>query len=278
MAIEIKIEGEAPEVEKSEEGEPVEAEASDDSTEEEVLSIGFKGEEPEESEEEEDVPAPKWVKELRVKTREKDKEIRELKAQLAKLQPKAEEPKLPAKPTLAEYEFDEDKYNEAYEQWLQAKSKITDLERQKREQEQRMAKEWQDKVAAYTDAKSKLRVPDFEDAEDAVNRSLSDVQKQILIDASDNPALLVYALGKSASKLKELASITNYARFSAQLAKLEASIHTKKKSPPQPERRIQSSLSSVSFSRDVDRLADEALKSGDVTSLVRAMGTSKKGK
>lgn len=269
-------EGDSVEDKSSEESISSQEPASEDEPEA-IIGVSF-GEAEEDKEEEDEGPAPKWVKDVRRDNREKAKEIRELKAQLASVQPKKAEPQLPSKPTLAEYEYDEDRYNEAVEKWIEAKAKVSEVERKQREIEEKSASEWQAKVKNYTDSKAKLKVDDFEDAEDVVHRTLSDAQKSIIIDAADNPALLVYALGKNPDKVKELAGISSLARFAAQLAKLEAQLHTKKKSTPAPERRVTSSLSSVSLSRDIDRLASEATKSGDVTSLLNAMRSKQKGK
>jgi len=54
---------------------------------------------------------------------------------------------------------------------------------------------------------------------------LDPVQQDIILQAAQNPALAVYALGKSKDKAKELASIKDPVKFAFALGKLENQKH-----------------------------------------------------
>ena len=74
--------------------------------------------------------------------------------------------------------------------------------------------------------KKKLGLKDFDDAEESVASMLTDVQRGIIVDGSDNPALSFYAIGKNKALAKELASITNPVKFAFAVSKMENKLKT----------------------------------------------------
>jgi hypothetical protein len=79
-------------------------------------------------------------------------------------------------------------------------------------------------------------------------------------------------MGKSPAKAKELAAITDPVKFTFAIAKLEAQLKvTPRKAPPAPEKQIRS-IGGVPMSGAVDstleRLRDEAAKTGDMTKVI----------
>jgi hypothetical protein len=72
--------------------------------------------------------------------------------------------------------------------------------RPKPKQAQRDAesKAWQGKLNSYAKARASLKVHDYEDAEAVALEAFSITQQGIVIQGSDNPALIIYALGKNA--------------------------------------------------------------------------------
>lgn len=211
---------------------------------------------------EEKTEAAPWVRELRKKNREDQKRIRELEAKLASQTP---QPTLTKKPILEEFDYDTDKYEEALAHWIERKKHYDyALEAKKREEEEQN-QNWQQKLESYADAKTSLKVKDFEDAEATVAEMLNVTQQGVMIQGAENPALLVYALGKNPKKAKELASITDPVKFAFAIAKLETQLKvTGKRTPPPPEKTVGGTAPiRGAVDSNLDRLREEAARTGD---------------
>lgn len=234
---------------------------------EDVISLGT--EEPPASEE--GKAAPEWVKGLRRENREKAKRIAELERQLSAGNTQAQgKPELPQKPKLADFNYDEEEFEQARDAWDAKKREVDAWEAN----QEKRAKAAQEAVKAVQDnyAKSKqaLRVPDFQDAEDEVVGALSDVQQSILMAGASNPAVMVVALGKSPKKLQELASIKDPVKFAVAVGKLETEVKVTKRTStkPAPEKTVRGSGSAAATSATLERLEAEAEKTGDRTKVV----------
>lgn len=215
---------------------------------------------------------PQWVKDVRKRNRELERELRELKKQAPKEALKEPDaPVLGTKPTLASLEYDEDAYQVALDKWYADKQKVEDhaaaVKRQKDEAEQA-----QNKVRdTYVEATKKLRVPDFKDVEELVSDALTAEQQGLILNGADDPAKLVYALGKSPEKLKEIASIANPVKFAFAVAKLERDVKVTKRDKPNPESpmtRTGSTSRTGSVDKTMDKLEEEAEKTGDRTKII----------
>lgn len=250
---EPEAEAEEPEtVEDDAEGDEPEAEAEQaEAEEEEGLVVSFGDEEPEEQTE----AAPAWVKELRKQNRELKAKVKELETVSA---PKPQAVK--AKPTLEGCDYDADKFETALLEWNAQKA---DADRA--EQEAKQA--WQDRLKTYSEQKQALQVRDYDDAEDTVRELMNDAQQGIILDAADDPAKLVYALGKNPTKAKELAGEKNLVRFAAKVAKMEMQLKvTPRKPAVAPERKPTGSGSTpTNMQGRLEKLKAEAEQSGDWT-------------
>ena len=93
------------------------------------------------------------------------------------------------------------------------------------------------------------------------------MQQGMIVQGAENPALLVYALGKNPKKAKELASITDPVKFAFAVAKLETNLKvTKRKASSRPESKINGTgRPSGSVDNTLDRLRAEAEKTGNYT-------------
>jgi hypothetical protein len=230
-------------------------------------------------EDEEQKHAPSWVKELRKSSREKDKKIRELEAKLnAGAAPAAKPLTLPAKPKLEDFDYDPDVYEEKLGEWFETKRRHdAQIEASKKAQDD-AEKAWQDKLTSYGKAKADLKVRDYEDAEAYVQDRFNVTQQGIILQGLENPALVVYALGKNHKKATELAGITDPVRFAVAVGKLETQLKvTTRKSPPPPPRTV-SGTGRVSGAVDstLDRLRTEAEKTGDYTKVLKYKQQKKK--
>jgi len=205
--------------------------------------------------------APEWVRELRRKNREDQRRIRELEAKLAAQNPA---PTLGAKPTLEDHDYDTDRYEAALAEWLERKKGYdAQLEAQKRQEEEQTLT-WQEKLQAYANARTSLKVKDFEDAEQTIAEMFNVTQQGVVIQGAENPALVIYALGKNQKKAKELAEITDPVKFAFAIAKLETQLKVNKRTAPPPEKTVGGTAPiRGAVDSNLDRLRMEAERTGD---------------
>lgn len=238
----------------------------DDDEEEVVISIGE-----ESPPQEEEQRAPEWVRELRKANREKERKIRELEAKLNATATETKPVALGPKPTLESCDYDSDEYENKLAAWYEQKRQADAAEAEAAAQRDAEAKAWQDKLDSYAKARASLKVRDYEDAEAFALETFNVTQQGIVLQGSDNPALIIYALGKSQKRAKELASITDPVKFAFAVAKLETQLKvTNRKAAAAPERTITSGGGRISGSVDstLERLREEALKTGDLSKVM----------
>ena len=230
-----------------------------------IVSIGEDAPPPDEQ-----AHAPGWVKELRKANREKEKRIRELEAKLTQTTEK-KPVALGAKPKLEDFDYDADKFESALADWFERKRQA-DTEAQKLQHaEQAQKQAWQEKLDGYGKAKAELKVRDFEDAEAVAQELFNITQQGVVLQGADNPALVIYALGKNPKKAAELAKIEDPVKFAFAVAKLEKELKvTNRKAAPAPERMI-SSTGRVSGAVDstLERLREEAARTGNMTKVIQ---------
>ena len=240
---------------------------SDQPDDEVVVSIGEEA-----PPTEEEVRAPEWVRELRKTNREKERRIRELEAKLtATTTENKPVVTMGPKPKLEDHDYDADRYEQALDAWHERKRQH-DLETEtvkKSELQQHQA--WQAKLDSYGKAKAELKVRDYEDAEETVQQLLNVTQQGVVLQGADNPALVIYALGKNPKKAKEIAEITDPVKFAFAVAKLEKELKvTNRRAAPAPERIVSGTgRSSGAVDSTLDRLREEAARTGNMTKVIQ---------
>jgi hypothetical protein len=262
---------EAEEVEAEAEEAEVEAEADEDGeteaeAEDESVVVTIAGETPPQEDDEENDRAPEWVRDLRKQYREEKRRNRELEEKLAAASGGSSEAvQLAEKPTLEKADYDTDRYEQELAAWYEQKRKYDEVEASKQAEQQAVEQEWKQKLEGYQSAKADLKVRDFEDAEDTVQETLSTTQQGMILQGAENPALLVYALGKNPKKAKELASLTDPVKFAFAVAKLETNLKvTKRKASSKPEKALSGTARpSGSVDSTLERLRAEAERTGD---------------
>jgi hypothetical protein len=214
-------------------------------------------------------PAPKWVSELRKSHKEIMREKRELQRELEEIRsklPKQEASAVVTKPTLDQYDYDETRFSEAYDAWMEQKAKLDAADRAKLEAIRKEQEEVENFKKSYAARKQALGVDDFEEAESEVGSILNQTQAGLLMRGADDPAVLVYALSKSPARLIELSKIADPVKFTVAIAKLEISLATKKTTRPAPEARVTAERGATGFnasSSTLQKLRDEAERTGD---------------
>lgn len=265
------------EVEQPEEGQVTESvgqveeeqpQVQPDEESELVISVG---DEEIPTEDEEVSKAPEWVRQLRKEHRELKRRNRELES---KLQESAQSDlvlSLPPKPKLEDFDYDPQKFEAKLEEWYTIKKKHDEQQEQFRRAQEEAQKAWQERLESYNKAKSELKVRDYEDAESYVQEQFNVTQQGIIIQGLDNPALVVYALGKNPKKAAELAAIKDPVRFAVVVAKLETQLKVFNRKAPPPPPKVVSGSAPVSGSVDstLERLRAEAERTGDYTKVIQ---------
>lgn len=253
-----------------------EANQSDDETSEDeefVITAGDEEPKPSDDDDFSGKPAPIWVKDLRKKEREARKRIKELEAQVQQVKPAEKPIEVGPKPRLADFDYDEDDFESAVEQWHERKRQVEQQQAAKQAEEEKANQAWQTKMQSYEERRQNVasKVRDFEEVEEAAKDKLTATQQGILIHAAENPELILYHLGKNPKKAQELSEITDPIQFAFAAAKLDSQMKIQTRKPStQPERKPSGSagLSGV-IDQKLAQLEAKAAKTGDRTELIK---------
>lgn len=251
-------------------------ETPDDETDSDLITIGEppSGTSTDNDDAEQQQAAPQWAKDLRKEHRRLQRELAaERRKNSVAPQQQAELPESAgAPPTLEACGWDEAEFRKQTAEHVRKEAAIEARKQQRAADVERQKTESQARVTAYRKNANGLRVPDFEEAEDIVANSLSEVQQNIILHGSDNAAVLVYALGKSPEKAAELAKIDDPIRFAFAVAKLEKEVKVtpRKSAKPDPEQ-IPTRTASLSGggSTALEAARRSAEKTGDYTEVNR---------
>jgi hypothetical protein len=229
--------------------------------------------EAQESEDDGDEDASSVIRNMRKREREKDRKLRQAERELEQLrkaqQPQTAAPELPPKPTLESCNWDEQEFEQKFVDWQKTASEVEKTKAQQQEQQQALIREAEAKRTAYQENAKKLKAKDFADAEEEVVSIFDQTRQSILLEASDNPALLVYALGKNPAQLERLSKITSLAKFAAELGKLEKDLKVSKPTKPAPaDTNLRSNAPTSGSSKKLAQLEAEAERTGDRTKLI----------
>lgn len=262
---EAELEEETQEV-SDDEGSDTEAEADEVDEDDGFVAVTI-GEEAPPPEDEEAERAPEWVRDLRKQYREEKRRNKELQEQLAATTGATRVAELGEKPTLEKADYDTDRYEKELAAWYERKRKHDEVDAKRQAEAQAAEQEWKQKLEGYQSAKTELKVRDYEDAEEVVQDALSVTQQGMILQGAENPAMLVYALGKNPKRAKELASIKDPVKFAFAVAKLETQLKvTKRKAPIKPEKTLSGTgRVSGSVETKLQTLKSEAEKTGDYT-------------
>lgn len=245
-------------------------ESEPEQKEELVIQLGEEEIKPEED----DVPSDKgWVKELRKSYRETAKQNKELQRRLEELEASrnnaTKEVAITKKPVLSDFDYDTEKFEAALVEYHDSQRKENAKKQEHENQLKQQQEDWNRKLEKFAEGKKRLGREDFEDAEILLTKAFSQTQQGIIIQGSDDPALLAYAIGKNPARAEELAKIKDPVAFAFAVAKLEGQLKvTSKKAPPEPEKVVRSSAKAGSSDNTLERLRANAEKTGDYSQVV----------
>lgn len=234
--------------------------------EEDDVVIGFG----DEVESEEEQGAPDWVKDVRKRNRELAAEVARLKAD--KGNDNQEQLVLGPKPKLVDFDYDEDAFDKARDEWDEQKRKIEAAESEAQRQKRESQEAWQRELQEFEQRKAKLARPDYEDAEARVVETLDQRQQAIIVKGSKHfdPAAMIYALGKSPARLEQISKISDPLDFAFTVASLSKELKViQKKKAVEPEQRVRGSAP-LSQGKDMhlEKLEREAARTNDRSKIV----------
>ena len=223
--------------------------------------------------------APEWVRELRRKHRETVKKLESAEKRLETLTAEPKPAALAKKPTLEDFDYDADRFEAALTDWFDAKRRHDEDEAKAKAAEDAAKADWQAKLDNYGKAKAELKFKDFDEAEAEAMEAFSVTQQGIIVQGSDNPALVVYALGKNPEQRKKLMAISDPVKFAFSVAKLEAQLKvTNRKAALPPPERVVNGTGRVAGAIDstLERLRADAERTGDYTKVMQYKRTKAK--
>lgn len=177
------------------------------------------------------------------------------------------EPQVPARPrSTADFDYDEDRFNAALDDYEAKKDEHAEwkLRQTQREASRRAVQDEQ--ARKIEQQKSALGVSDYDARSSVVKDALTEGQLAVLINGADNPAQVIYALGRSQSRLDMLSGEQNLARFAVMLGKMEKDIKVSKRTAPSPDSPVRGatgSLAATGTDKKLAALEKEAERTGD---------------
>ncbi len=230
---------------------------------------------------------PAAKKETPDKTKERNKEFARLRARTAELErelaarnPAQQAPDPGKKPTLEDCGYDTPDYETKLDAWYEAKRLKATADAQAAQEAQKVQGERQQKQIKYNQAREDMivKLPDYVELETLVAAGLSQVQKDVILHYTENPHLVVAALGRNPDRLQDFADTKDLGALIAKAAKLEARTELKSKTTtPPPEKRPTGSGSKTgAVDKKLERLQAIADKTGDRTAVIRHIQEKKR--
>jgi hypothetical protein len=192
---------------------------------EDEFSIELEGEEAEA----EETPL---MRELRLKLRDRDRELASYR--------KVATPKIEVgdKPTLESCDYDADAFEAKLDEWKDRKRQADNQEADIAKQAEVRNQEFERKAASYRAKLAALPIPAAEKvaAEQAVIAALPELYQSTIVQYADDPAKVAVALARHPKKLEHLAQITDPGQFLKEIILLERNLKVvTRKKPPAPD-------------------------------------------
>lgn len=219
------------------------------------------------------------VRELRAKLREANSKV--ARYERGELEPPAKPQVIEVgeKPTLAGCDYDEERFEAERDAWDERKRQAEEAKARSEQEQQARTAELAKDFERFTTGKKALGFRDFDAAENEVVSVLSMHQQSAIVQAADDPAKVIYALGKHPAKLNALAAISNPVKFVAAVAKLEGTLKVTKtnRQRPAPESIVRGSAPlSAGKDKHLEKLEAQASRTGDRSALIAYRAKLKK--
>lgn len=178
-------------------------------------------------------------------------------------------PVLGPEPTLESCEYDEDRLREETRAWVRKEAEIERLKEAATRKQESAKQQWQATWDDFATKRDALQARDFEDAETTVVTTLTKEQQLIIVGGCENSAAMILALGRSPTKLNEIANVKDPLKFAVALGKLEKDLKVSRRKPPQPDTPTRGSAPlSANSDKELEKLEAEADRTGDRTKVI----------
>jgi len=217
-------------------------------------------------------PAPKdaaaWAR-LRKEAAAAKAEASELKRKLDSQGQVATAPNPGEKPTLESCDYNPEVFEAKLDAWKTAVAQKAQADQAATIAAQKAQETWAQRRSVYSRSKEELarQLPAYEELETVVRGALNPSQQDVIIHVAENPARVVAALGQNPKLAQEFGETMDPILLASKIARLEARINVKKKTPiPPPEKKVGGSgPTSGTVDSTLDRLRAEAAKTGDLS-------------
>lgn len=205
------------------------------------------------------------VKHLREEIRDRDRRISEL----SQAQPQRIE--IGPEPSLESCEYDEDRFKDEWRKWSARKTEAERQQADAGQAETQAREQWDRELQSYRDKRARLAYADLDEAEGLALSSLNQVQHAVIVKVAENPALLLYSLGRRADKLADISQIKDPLKLAHAVAKLEGGLKVMpRRRVAEPEEIAEGNRGvSRGTDKELERLEREAERTGDRTDVQR---------
>lgn len=223
------------------------------------------------------------VREIRTALKEAKRREKELQRELESLRAPITNTHIPdivEKPTLESVGYDPEEYEQALLTWKEVQDRQLYQQQLAMQQMQQEQQHWGQLTNKYEQEKQSLKLSDYKEAEDEVVDTFEPFRQGLILQYSKEPAKLIYALGKNKARLDELSRISDPIAFALAINDIERNMKVKKSSTPAPEKRLNTGigagLGNVQADARLDKLREEAQRTGDFTKVVAYKRSMKK--
>ncbi|PHM26544.1 scaffolding protein [Xenorhabdus ehlersii] len=208
------------------------------------------------------------VKHLRSTIREKDKELKAFRRQQQPpQQPEFQQPVIqpPRMPQLSDegIDWDEDIYQTRITEWADKNSQYLNQKAERDRQQQVLQQAHQQKMATYQERVKSLKVPSYQQAEQAVIDDVPEVIQAMILHFAEKPEMVVLALGRNAELRQQMANATD----PVAIGRLIGSIESKARIMPKPKNNAATTPEvkggNGAALNNLEKLKSEALESGN---------------
>lgn len=237
-------------------------------------------EEPEVSfaDEEEEEDAPDLPKRLRSEIKERDRRLIAQERELEELRKKTALPPVEVgpKPKLEDFDYDEEKWEAAVDEWSETKVKAA-LQARDAVQDNDLVEEARADVQNYQQGVTALPYADAKEIIKTVAETLPESVQYTIAAVAKDPATLTYALGKHPQKLKAILDIKNPTKQIAAIVRMEAEMRVSTgRKPPEPDRPLKGNAGAViKPDKNLEKLHAEAQRTGDYSKYFAAKRANK---
>lgn len=215
-------------------------------------------------------PEPDLVKHLREEIRKRDKRL----AEVSKASSPEPDIVVGPRPKAVDFDFDDERFEAALDEWEEQKAAAAAQSTRREEAKRAQEQAWSQVTQRYAEKKAALRFADRDQAEQVALDTLSPTAQALIAKQADDPALFMYAVGKSPAKLAELARIDAegdpFAVVKA-VTKMEATLTTKRAGPrpPNPDTPVRGKpIAATSADKVMEKLEKEAERTGDRSKII----------